>query len=167
MKHTLSILTLALFLAFSASSLMAQPKDEAPAAPKKFEQISPEDRAAFMELRKNHHQKTYPLREQLWAKQMEYDALVANPNSKHSDIKAVIDDMSKLRAQLNTERENFFSQAESKGLMPHKAGFGPHRGGFDGGPCAYGDGSGPGFHKKGKWDGRHNKGGSEGRHHNW
>lgn len=130
LKKTLPTLALALVMLFTVTTAMAQPKDKQapPPAPPQIAKMSPEDQAAMKALRKEHRQKMDPIRDQLWAKQMEYDALVANSNSKHQDIQAVIEDMKKLRIQMREERTKFHEAMEAKGFD-----FGPgkHWRGFD------------------------------------
>lgn len=131
-KKSLPALTLALLMLFSVSAAMAQSKDK-PAPPQGKERpalpegapparLSPEDLAAIKAMRQEHHQKVDPIRDQLWAKQMEYDALTANPNSQHADIKAVIEEMKGLRAQLRAEKRTFQEAMEARGFD-----FGPGR----------------------------------------
>jgi len=130
LKKTLPTLTLALVMLFTVTTAMAQPKDKQapPPVPAKAAQMSAEDQAAMKALWKEHRQKMAPVRDQFWAKQMEYDALVANQNSKHQDIQAVIEDMKKLRAQMRDERTKFHESMEAKGF---DLGHGRHWPGFD------------------------------------
>ena len=177
MKKALPALALALLLAFSGSLALAQPADDAPPPPPGVKQMSAEDQAAISAMRKAHRQKMAPLHDQMWAKQMEYEALSGNPNIKQSDIQALINDMTKLRAQIRTEREAYFDQIEAKGFAPMGGpGYYGHRGwAHDGGGrgwCGqfgpdgdYGPGHGKGYGPgpgKGKGYGKGHKGG---RHH--
>jgi len=167
MKKTVAFLTLVMLFIFTVSTgmVMAQEKDSPP-PPKapKADQMTPEQWEAYSTMLFDHRQKMAPVRDQLWAKHLEYDALAANPNTKPAEIKAVIDDMVKLKAQLREERNNFFNQAKAKGFKPghfrgHK-GFGPGHFGPDG------DGFGCG---KGNWQGHgYGKGkGGRGHHGEW
>lgn len=160
LKKTLPAMTLMLALLFAVSTAMAQPAasdDKRP--PKKMglmSQMSPEDKAAWAELWKEHRGNIEPLRDQMWAKRMEYNALVANPNTKPEAVKTVIDEMLRLKVQLRGEHDKLAEAAKAKGL--EHPGFGPgfHKGwrghGPDGGfgDCpGMGSGKGPGRHRGG------------------
>lgn len=171
-KKTMPALTLALLMLFSVSAAMAQSKDktpppqgqERPALPEGAPpaRLSPEDMAAVKAMKREHRQKTEPLRDQFWAKRMEYEALVANPNSKHADIKAVIEEMKKLRAQLREERRTLDEALEARGFDFGPGRPGPHFGGdyFDRefGPNhhrafkGHGPDRGPRHHGGERWD---------------
>ena len=172
-KKTIPALTLALalILALAAGPALAQ-NEAPPAPPTKGKQMSPEDWEAFSALRDAHRQKMAPIHEELWAKGMEYEALKSNPNTKPSEVKALIDDMGKLRKQIRDSKEEFRTQVQAKGFGPgdgkgwrgHK---GPgHKGpGYGhGGPgygCGFGPGDGydgPGYGHDGPGYGRHHKG---------
>lgn len=116
LKKTLPILTVALVMLFTVTTAIAQPRDKqtSPPVPPNAAQMSAEDQAAMKALWKEHRQKADPIRDQLWAKQLEYDALTANPNSKHQDIQAVIEDMKKLRVQMREEKTKLFEAMEAK-----------------------------------------------------
>jgi|GEM_PF-6538319 len=165
MKKTIPAMALMLALMFAVSTAMAQPAasdDKRP--PQKMNQMSPEDRAAWEVLWNEHRQKMAPLRDQMWAKNMEYDFLMANPNTKPAEVKAVIDEMMRLKGQLRAEHEKFAEAAKAKGLDRHGFGPGFHKGwrghGLDGG---FGDC--PGFDRdRGPGRGGHGKMGS-GHHH--
>lgn len=174
MKKALPVLALALLLAFSGSLALAQPANDTPPPPPGVKQMSAEDQAAISAMRQAHRQKMAPLHDQVRAKQMEYEALVGNPNIKQSDIQVLINDMTKLRAQIRAEREAYFDQIEAKGFAPMDGpGFFGHRGwAHDGkgrgrcgnfGPGGSDDGYGPGNgHGHGKG---YAKGRNGGRHH--
>ena len=117
-KKTLPALVLALLMLFSVSAAMAQPKEKTPPPPPAKAQMSDEDWAAMKALREEHRIKLDPIRDQLWAKRLEYDALVANPNSKHEDIKAVIEEMRKLKVQEREEKLRHRTAMEAKGFEP-------------------------------------------------
>lgn len=165
LKKTLPAMTLMLALIFAVSVATAQtPEQGENKEPKKISKMNPEDRAAWEALMKEYRQKTEPMRDQMWAKNLEYDALVANPNTKPAEVKAVIDEMLRLKVQLRTEHEKFAETAKAKGLKGFKGhgfgrdfhkgwrGHGPERG-FDAGDCP---GQGKGFGKgHGKGKGRH------------
>jgi len=177
MKKTVTVLTLVMLFIFTVSTgmVMAQEKESGPPAkPPKADQMSPEEWEAYSGMMYEHHQKVAPIHDQLWAKQMEYDALAANPNSKPAEIKAVVDDMVKLRTQLRGEKSNFYNQAKAKGYhnygkWGHK-GYGPGYGhGYGRGYHASGDGYGPGYGcgygpGKGHWRDKGGKGHHGGGH---
>ena len=166
MKKTVAVLTFVMLFIFTVSTgmVMAQEKDgAAPPKPPKADRMTPEEWEAYSTMMYDHHQKMAPVRDQLWAKQLEYEALAANPNSKPAEVKAVIDDMVKLKAQLRAEKNDFYNQAKAKGFKHGKwghRGFGPgHFGPDDDG---YGCGFGPG---KGHWGGKGYGPGKGGRGH--
>ncbi|MDR1045477.1 MAG: periplasmic heavy metal sensor [Candidatus Adiutrix sp.] len=143
LKKILPVLALILLFTVSGAPALAQPADGPPGqGPARESRLSPEDRAALDGLWQDHHRKMEPLKDQLWAKSMEYDALVANPNTKPGEVRAVIDEMGKLRAQMRGERENFFGQVKAKGFGPGSGkdwrGHGFRRAGHDGFDGAYG-----------------------------
>lgn len=159
-KKTLPAMALMLTLLFAVSAAIAQTPDSGDKkAAVRAGQMSPEDQAAWAELWKEHREKIEPLRDQIWAKQMEYDFLVANPNTKPTDIKAVIDEMLRLKDQMRTERNRLTEASRAKGLNLHK--FGP---GFMkdwGGHGSEGDCQCPGFgpaKNPGKGHSRHHGG---------
>ena len=167
MKKTIAFLTLVMLFIFTVSTGMVMAQETVAAPPPKApkaEPMTPEQMDAFSTMMQDHHQKMAPLRDQMWAKQMEYDALVANPNTKPAEVKAVIDDIVKLRGQLRSERNDFFNQAKAKGFRPDH--FRGHRGfghfGFDDGGCGFGPGKGP-WQGKGYGQGR----GGKGHHSEW
>lgn len=173
LKKTLP--TMALVLAFAASSGLALAQNNETDAPRQAppkSDFSPEQWNAFEEMRSAHYQKTAPLRDQMWAKEMEYEALAANPNTKPAEIRAIIDEMVKIRTQLRAERESFFKEMKGKGFGPE---FGYHKGFGHGYGKGWGHGKGWGYHNKMKHGGYYGQdrdfergpGKGPGRHHNW
>ncbi len=163
-KKTIPALALALIIAATSGLALAkankagQPGDNQ--APPAISQMSSEDQTALAALWKAHQEKAAPLRDQMWAKRMAYQALMANPNTKPGDIQPVIDDMLRIKTQLRTEREAFFNQLEAKGYSVEQLrshfwpdGHGRHwRGDWRGGPCGRDwddDGHGYGPHRGG------------------
>ena len=158
LKKILPITALIFVFAASGTMALAQPPKKGggpPSGPAAMEaKLSPEDRTALEGLWQEHRQKMIPIKDRMWAKRMEYDALVANPNTKPAEVKAIIDEMGQLRVQMRGERESFFKQLEDKGFGPGSGkdwrGHGFHRGYFDGpdddfGPgCGFGPGKGRG-----------------------
>lgn len=157
LKKTLPAMTLMLALLFTVSTAMAQPGGpDGKKPPKKMDQMSrmsPEDKAAWMEIWKEHREKIEPIRDQMWAKRMEYDALVANPNTQPQAVKAVIDEVLRLKVQLRGEHDKLAEAAKAKGIEHpgfHKAwrGHGPD-GGFGDCPGMSPGKKGPGGHRGG------------------
>lgn len=145
LKKTLPAMTLMLALLFTVSTAMAQPAETEGKKPlRKMDMMSPEDRAAWETLWQEHRQKIEPLHDQMWAKNMEYDFLVANPNTKPAEVKAVIDEMMRLKGQLRAEHDKFAEAAKAKGLDRHGFGPGFHKGWRGQGPDG-GFGDCPGF----------------------
>ncbi len=117
---------------------------------KQHEALAPEKREKFDEIMKRHFDRVQPLREQMWAKRTELEALSKNPNTKPETISKLVQDMSGLRGQMIQERESLRSSLEKEVGI---SGFGPGRG-FDGhGDCGgYGDGPRSNGHR-GDWGG--------------
>lgn len=141
-KSSIPALALALALALSSSYAQAQ---NGPALSKAWD---------------THSQKVQSLEEQLWSRNMEYEALANNPNAKLAEIKAIVDQMSKLNTQLRREHDNYYKNMEAKGYgggNNYGNGYAPrsYQGGYDqqyhqGG--GYGNcwGGGGGWHNKGR-----------------
>lgn len=149
MKKTVAILTLALITVFSSAALAQN-------------QNQNQDQAAFRGQWQEHRTSMSAIQDKLWAKSMEYDALIANPNSKQADISAVINEMTALRAQLRTEGDKFRNDMYDQGFDRDGRGYGYGGGMGYGYGCGgmgggYGDGMGRGY-------GRHHRGGG---HRNW
>ncbi len=159
MKKTLPILALAMITMFAVTAVRAQSAETTTppkAMPKMGQMMSPENQAARMELWQAHQKKVGPIRDQLWAKKMEYEFLVSRPEAKLADVKPIIEEMVKLKGQLRTERESFAAEARAKGFGPmgmHPMGFDRDgRGhGFDRGDCM--KMMGRGKHKDGRGHG--------------
>jgi len=106
-------------------------------------QLTTENRAAIQKIIESHQDKLYELREKIWAKHAELQALSASGKAEKSDIQSLIGDIAKLRDAMNQERKTISAEIEKQtGLK----GFGPggyHRGGMG---MGYGmnDGSCPG-----------------------
>ena len=125
LKKVFSALVLGLVLTlFAAGPAAAETAVKAPATA--ADQAEAE---AWYNLRAEHLEKIGPIRDQFWAKRMEYEALVRGGKADSPEIKAVIDDMVKLRAQIRTERKKLFSQAKEKGLTGRGHGRGWKSGG--------------------------------------
>lgn len=69
-----------------------------------FMDLTPEKRSAFIALVREHREKIFPIREQLWAKETTLHALQNNPKTDPQQITTLVNEMSALRAKLHTER---------------------------------------------------------------
>ncbi|MDR2947089.1 MAG: periplasmic heavy metal sensor [Candidatus Adiutrix sp.] len=183
MKKTALALSFAMLFAFTAAAMVgaqeknaAQPKGENGLM---INRMTPEEWEAFSAMRDEHRMKLAPIQDQLWAKQMEYDALADNPNTKPAEIKAIVDEMVKLRAQLRTERNSLRDQAQSKGFHRNPGwggqGYGHAYGHAYGPGCEFGYGQGhwgdrdDRGYRGGRGYGRGHRGGGYGHHRggNW
>ena len=99
--------------------------------------LTPEKRAAIQKIIEAHQDKLYDLREKIWAKQTELQALSNSGKAEKSDIQGLVAEISKLRASMHQERLAIRSEIEKQTGI--KA-FGP--GGYHHGGMGYGDGSG-------------------------
>lgn len=96
--------------------------------------IPPEKMEAFKNIMKDFRDKTQPIREQLWTKRTELNALSRNPNTQPATITKLAEDMSGLRAQLYKERQALNDKLEKEvgiNFRPYGADFGG-RGWHDG-----------------------------------
>jgi zinc resistance-associated protein len=106
-------------------------------------QPTAEQRATIQKIVDAHQDKIYELREKIWAKHTELQALSNSGKAEKSDIQSLVADISKLRDAMNKERLAMRADIEKQtGLK----GYGYHRGGM-GGAC--GDDCGPGYGGKG------------------
>lgn len=148
-KSILALVAVAALVALSAVAFAApRGKGAAQAA------ITPEQRATVQKIIESHQDKLYELREKIWAKHAELQALSNSGKAEKSDIQGLIADISKLREAMNKERQSIRAEIEKQtGLT----GFGPdgyhggyHRGGMGmgmgyGDDCGTGGGMGRGF----------------------
>lgn len=105
--------------------------------------LTPEKQAAVEKIVDQHHVKLVELREQIWAKQTELQALSRSGKAERSDIQSLIGDISKLRTTMNTERDAMRTEIEKEtGIKAFGRGF--HRGGGYGGGAGMGYGAGEG-----------------------
>ncbi|MDL2260045.1 periplasmic heavy metal sensor [Deltaproteobacteria bacterium OttesenSCG-928-K17] len=100
----------------SGAAMAQDGKKNPPPPPAPMAEMSAEDQAAIDKIFDDHRLKTAPLRDQLWAKRMEYDALANNPNVKPDEIRAIIADMGKIKTQLRTERDGLRAALKEKGF---------------------------------------------------
>lgn len=106
--------------------------------------LTPEKQAAVNKILDKHHLKLQELREQIWAKHTELQALSQSGKAERADIQSLVSDISKLRTAMNTERDALRADLEKEtgvkafGHGYHRGGYG---GGYGGGDC--GGGYGP------------------------
>ncbi|GAB6177412.1 hypothetical protein JCM16814_23030 [Desulfobaculum senezii] len=103
-----------------------------------YQALSPEQQQKADAIAQQFYQDTKPLREQMYAKRAELEALLASPNADQSRIDAVTKDIANLRSQLFEKRVKFRQQMgnETGIRMPMGRGYGHggyHRGGGGGG----------------------------------
>ena len=114
-----------------------------------FMDLSPEKRTALTALAKEHREKTFPIREQLWAKATTLNALQNNPKMDPQQVTALVNEMTALRGKLHTERLAFESKVKKELGIDLPAGMGGGMG--MGGGCGAGMQGGMGKH--GGWGG--------------
>ena len=105
--------------------------------------LSPEKQAAVNKILDKHHVKLQELRDQIWAKHTELQALSQSGKAERSDIQSLIADIAKLRTAMNSERDALRAELEKEtGIKAFGRGY--HRGGMGGGmgggygDCGYG-----------------------------
>ena len=101
--------------------------------------LTAEQRATIQKIIEAHQDKLYDLREKIWAKQAELQALTTSGKAEKSDIQSLIGEISKLRDAMHQERLAIRTEIQKQtGLKP----FGPN--GYHHGMMGlgYGDGSG-------------------------
>lgn len=134
----LAVAALFLSLSLGASALLAQPKDvPGRPGPATYEEwygsLSPEKQRTWEAAWREHKDKMQPLRDQMWRKSMEYDALVGNPNVKPEETRALIDEIAGLRTKMRAERQSFHDKMAQDGFKrPWGPGPGHGYGGCDG-----------------------------------
>lgn len=152
----LAVLAFLLALSVSAPALWAQatdqPKDKARPGPGQmapgdwYGNLGPEKQKIWDTAWQEHQAKMQPLRDQMWRKSMEYEALAGNPNLKPEDFRALIDEMADLKLKMRAEGQGFRDKLAKDGLsQPWGCGAmsGP-------GPGKGGPGYGYGYHHRGK-----------------
>ena len=116
-------------------------------------QPTAEQRATIQKIVDAHQEKLYELREKIWAKHTELQALSNSGKAEKADIQSLVADISKLRDAMNKERLAIRADIEKQtGLTGYGYGHGGyHRGGMGGGMGGYGcgDDCGPGAGGKG------------------
>ena len=137
-KRLVTLIGVLALVSLSAFAFAAPKGGRGPAEPT----LTPEKQAAVGKIIDKHHAKLYELREKIWAKHTELQALSQTGKAERADIQALIADISKLRAAMNEERDTLRAEIEKEtGIKGYGAGY--HRGGKGyGGDCAGGMGMG-------------------------
>ncbi len=136
-KRIVTTLAVVALVAMSAFAIAAPKGGRGPVADPA---LTPEKQAAVAKIVDKHHAKLIDLREKIWAKHTELQALSRAGKAEKSDIQNLIAEISKLRASMNEEREAMRSEIEKEtGIKGYGRGY--HRGGMGGG---FGGGDCPG-----------------------
>jgi zinc resistance-associated protein len=98
--------------------------------------LTPEKQVAVEKIVDKHHAKLIELREQIWAKHTELQALSRSGKAERSDIQSLISDISKLRTTMNAERDSMRAEIEKE------TGIKSFGRGYHGGGMGYGAGEG-------------------------
>jgi zinc resistance-associated protein len=147
-KRIITTITVLALVSLSALAMAAPRGGRGPVAEPT---LTPEKQAAVAKIVDKHHAKLVELREKIWAKHTELQALSRAGKAEKSDIQALIADISKLRATMNEERDALRAEIEKEtGIKAYGRGY--HRGGYGGmgagdcsgsGDCNGGKGFGP------------------------
>ena len=113
MKRTASIATLAIFGIIALSTLsFAGPMrgmggmNGCPGGPNPaVEQLTQEKQDLLKSILAEHRKEAAPLHNSMWEKRTLLEALSANSNTKPEEIKALVREISELRAQMQTKRD--------------------------------------------------------------
>jgi zinc resistance-associated protein len=147
-KRIVTLLAVAALVALSAVAFAAPRAGRAAQ-----DALTPEKRAAVQKIFEAHQEKLYELREQIWAKHAELQALTASGKAERGDIQSLVGDIGKLRNAMHQERQAIRKEIETQTGIK---GFGP--GGFHHGFGGYGYGGcgdgGCGYGSQGKGMGR-------------
>jgi zinc resistance-associated protein len=116
-------------------------------------QLTPEKQNAYRTIMQEFRDKMVPLRETMWQKRMELEALSPNPNTQPDEIKGLVKEIGALHTRMRGEREGLRDRLEKEiGLEVGQRGFHHprsnkgqrgHQGRMGGGQRMM-DGSGPG-----------------------
>lgn len=143
-KTTITSLTVAFVLLFAIASF-AGPGRDGNRGPhnggqgrmaQAVAQLTPEKRAAFEAIMEEHRKDTRPLRDAMWQKRTELQALSANPNTKPETLSGLVAEMAKIRATLQDKGDALRTRIEKEiGIDCPMGGFG-----FGDGPRGMGAG---------------------------
>lgn len=128
-KRIVITFTVLALVSLSALAFAAPKAGRGPAAQPT---LTPEKQAAVSQIVDKHHVKLIELREKIWAKHTELQALSQSGKAEKSDIQSLIGDISKLRAAMNAERDAMRAEIEKEtGIKGYGRGY--HGGGMGGG----------------------------------
>lgn len=132
-KNVIALITVAALVALSATAFAAPRGGKRVGA--EPSSVTPENRAVIQKIVEAHQDKLYELREKIWAKHAELQALSTSGKAEKSDIQGLVGEISKLRDAMHKERLAIRADVEKQtGLK----GFGP--GGYHhGGMAGYGE----------------------------
>ncbi|MDR3640612.1 MAG: Spy/CpxP family protein refolding chaperone [Humidesulfovibrio sp.] len=143
-KSVTTFIIVAALVSLSAFAFAAGPRGGKGAAGNRYD-VNPEQRATIQKIIEAHQDKLYELREKIWAKHAELQALTASGKAEKSDIQSLIADISKLRDAMHQERQAIRTEIEKQtGLKAFGPGGYHHGMGGSGYNCP-GDGLGRGF----------------------
>ena len=145
-RSVMAIAALAALLALSAVAFAGQGRGPGGGMGSLYAGLTPEKQAAVDKIFEKHQKKIFELREQYWAKDTELDALTASGKAEKADIQSLVADMSKIRLQLDQERQTLFTELskETGVKFGPGGGFGPGMGFGPGGCPGYGGCAGSG-----------------------
>ena len=108
-----------------------------------FSQLTPEKQAAFASIMNEYQDKVFPIRQDIWAKNTELNALYGNPNADPKRITTLVNDIKNLHTGLYEMRKSYGQRIEKEiGINVFNGG--PGFGNCPGGNGGYSRG-GPGF----------------------
>ncbi|MBN2140467.1 MAG: periplasmic heavy metal sensor [Desulfovibrionaceae bacterium] len=143
-KKTTLVLGTALAALLVAGLALAGPygHGDGPGMGRIYAQLSPEKQALVDKVMDQHQAKSHDLREKMWAKRTELDALVRSGKAEKKDIQSLVQEMTRLRSEMHTEREALRAElTKETGIEPPRRGLGP---GFGERAHGFGPGNGPG-----------------------
>ncbi|MCM0756649.1 periplasmic heavy metal sensor [Desulfovibrio aminophilus] len=142
-RSVLAAATLAALLALSAVAFAGPGQGRGPGGGmgSLYAGLTPEKQAAVDKIFEKHHKKIFELREQYWAKDTELDALTASGKAEKADIESLVGEMSKIRQQLEQERQALAADLSKETGVK----FGPGGGFGPGMGMGYGPGGCPGY----------------------
>jgi zinc resistance-associated protein len=79
-----------------------------------LEQMTPEKQQAFETLRQTFRDRMLTLRDQMWVKRAELQALSVNPNTKPETLTGLVKELGDLRSTMQQERNSFHEQVRSE-----------------------------------------------------
>jgi zinc resistance-associated protein len=147
-KRIITLIAAAAILSISAFALAAQPRGAGRGAQQaQAQNISTEQRAAVQKIIEAHQDKLYELREKIWAKHAELQALSTSGKAEKADIQNLVGEISKLRDAMHKERLAIKTEIEQQtGIKSFGRGF--HHGmgyGYGSDSSCPGGGMGKGF----------------------